>query len=584
MGSYTQFKVDPKLASLLGDNYRSSELAIKELVDNSWDADSDNVSISLPEVNTSDPIIVFDNGSGMTSAEVENEYLWIANDRRSRKGERSLTKNRLVKGRKGIGKFAGLMSANLMEIVTFARGKKTTIKISKDDLVKSRNDLEKIKLPIFVEPCDIDEHGTKITLSSLNQNLLFPNPDRLRQILIMDYGRCTGFKISVNGIPISVQDIPGDKVNESAVLPKAGKVKLNVTFTDGIKNLKNAGIAIRVKGKIVGRPSFFGLEDDDEIPKKLLKKIYGEIEADGLNDCVTADWGAIIENCEAFVETSDWIKIHLKEKIEKHFSNEVQLQKARLQKQINERLKLLPEHRRYFAEKTLERIFKRLYGESLEKIEIITSVILDAFEKDEYWEILKTIDEAKQKDVAAFAEALGTFGILDMSLIATQAKRRLDFLNELEILISDETTLEKDVHKAFEHNLWLLGVEHSLMSSNETLKNVINHYTDRNYSGTRRNNRPDLFLSTNVLKKYLLIEFKRPSYILGRDDQAQAEKYRDDLTPEFGTMDIYIIGKSRSTKIDSRYDKEDIKYLSYRSILSNARAQLDWLISELRKS
>lgn len=166
-----------------------------------------------------------------------------------------------------------------------------------------------------------------------------------------------------------------------------------------------------------------------------------------------------------------------------------------------------------------------------------------------------------------------------MSLIATQAKRRLDFLNELEMLISDEATLEKDVHKAFEHNLWLLGIEYSLMSSNET-----KNYTDENYSGARKNKRPDLFLSTNVLQKYLLIEFKRPSYVLGRDDQAQAEKYRDDLTPKFGTMDIYIIGKSRSTKIDSRYDKEDIKYLSYSSILSNARTQLDWLISELRKS
>ena len=37
------FKVDPRLATLLGETYRSSELAIKEVVDNSWDADSNNV-------------------------------------------------------------------------------------------------------------------------------------------------------------------------------------------------------------------------------------------------------------------------------------------------------------------------------------------------------------------------------------------------------------------------------------------------------------------------------------------------------------------------------------------------------------
>lgn len=64
--------------------------------------------------------------------------------------------------------------------------------------------------------------------------------------------------------------------------------------------MKRAGIAIRVGGKIVGKPGFFGLEDDPEIPPKLLKKIYGEVEADALVDSVTADWGDVVENSKAF--------------------------------------------------------------------------------------------------------------------------------------------------------------------------------------------------------------------------------------------------------------------------------------------
>jgi hypothetical protein len=40
------FKVDTRLASILGESYRSSEIAIKELVDNSWDAE--NVEIIFP--------------------------------------------------------------------------------------------------------------------------------------------------------------------------------------------------------------------------------------------------------------------------------------------------------------------------------------------------------------------------------------------------------------------------------------------------------------------------------------------------------------------------------------------------------
>ena len=41
---------------LLGENYRSTEQAIKELIDNAWDADAEHVWITLPEPLTGDPI------------------------------------------------------------------------------------------------------------------------------------------------------------------------------------------------------------------------------------------------------------------------------------------------------------------------------------------------------------------------------------------------------------------------------------------------------------------------------------------------------------------------------------------------
>ena len=117
-----KFKVDSRLAVLLSENYRSSEMAIKELVDNAWDADADNIKISLPKPNTSDPIIIEDDGSGMTPPELQTEYLVVAKDRISTKGSLTIDKKRHVKGRKGIGKFAGLVSAGSMKLETWARG------------------------------------------------------------------------------------------------------------------------------------------------------------------------------------------------------------------------------------------------------------------------------------------------------------------------------------------------------------------------------------------------------------------------------------------------------------------------------
>jgi hypothetical protein len=40
------FRVDPRIAEILGESYRSSEQALKELVDNAWDSDATKV---LPE-------------------------------------------------------------------------------------------------------------------------------------------------------------------------------------------------------------------------------------------------------------------------------------------------------------------------------------------------------------------------------------------------------------------------------------------------------------------------------------------------------------------------------------------------------
>ena len=64
MSSKAHFKVDTKLAALLGENYRSTEYALKELVDNAWDADAKNVLIQLIKNQDQLSIFVEDDGKG----------------------------------------------------------------------------------------------------------------------------------------------------------------------------------------------------------------------------------------------------------------------------------------------------------------------------------------------------------------------------------------------------------------------------------------------------------------------------------------------------------------------------------------
>ncbi len=582
MSEKANFKIDPRLASLLGETYRSTEHAVKELVDNAWDADATTISITLPDPMTADPIVIEDNGSGMTEQEVRNEYLVVANDRRSRKGNRTNQLKRLVKGRKGIGKFAGLMVSNMMTIETTARGKTTRVVISKDDLLSASRELERIDLPLAITDAPDGASGTKVTLSSLSDRFEFPLPERLKPLLMTEYGREEDVRISVHGVPLGLDDLPGEKFAKDETLPEAGSVKLNFKVSDGGKSLKQAGIAIRVDGKIVGKPGFFGLENDPEIPAKLLKKVYGEVEADGLSESVTADWGDIVENSKAFHALKPVVQTHLKNALEEVFKRQLNLQRARIQKQINLRLAEMPEHRRRFAKVALEKVMRRFYGESEDKVETVASVILDAFEKDEYWLVLKQIDESKGGDVETFASALEVFGLLDMALIANQTKSRLKVLDHLDDLIRNPATLEKNVHSVIERNLWVLGYEHSLISSNKTIARTIEEYTSVKFTGDRASKRPDLFLAQKLRGGFLLIEFKRPSKPIDRADQTQAQEYRDDLERKFGDINILLLGKERDVSAVSKNDPPNLKVFGYEALISTARTQLDWLLTELQ--
>lgn len=295
--AHLRFQVDSRLATLLSQEYSSSERALKELVDNAWDADAEQITILLPKPLSGDPLVIQDDGTGMTEEELRRHYLSIASDRRSRRGERTAGKNRLVKGRKGIGKFAGLMAAAVMTLETRARGRLCCITLRLDDLSQVE-DIEQLNIGLQSDPCGPELHGTTITLSDLHQGLAYPDANRLRQILLQDYGRQDDFAITIDGKRLDVDDVSGSYSEQEEELPSAGKVKLRFSISDGKSGLRQPGITLRVDGKAVGRPGFFGLDQRDDFPSKLLRKLYGEIEADGLRDHITAGWDAAVENSE----------------------------------------------------------------------------------------------------------------------------------------------------------------------------------------------------------------------------------------------------------------------------------------------
>ncbi|MEM7371710.1 MAG: ATP-binding protein, partial [Bacteroidota bacterium] len=444
---HANFKVDPRLASLLGENYRSTELAIKELIDNSYDADAENVWVTLPKPLTDDPIVIRDDGTGMTESEVRNEYLNIASSRVSRKGERTRLKNRLVKGRKGIGKFAGLMVASLMELHTRTRGKETQLKILRDELIKARNDLEQINLPVAIT--EVDEHisGTEIILRGINQNFTFPNADKLKRLLILEYGRMGDFRIYVDGELIDIEDIPGDIFEEDISLSNGDVAKLRYTISDGKSSLKQSGLAFRVGGKIVGSPQFFGLEETDDIPQKLLRRVYGEIIADSLEADVTADWGSIIANSKLLHELKDKVRPVLEESFGNVYQREVDAAKVRLRRRINGSMDRIPTYKKEQAHVIMEKVIRKFFGESETRQVAVFSLLLDAFQQNDYSPVMQKLEASRESKIEEITDVFSEFGLLDVALLAQQSQQRLKVLHDFEHLILNPETEPQQIHR-----------------------------------------------------------------------------------------------------------------------------------------
>lgn len=576
MSRSTRFRVDPRLATLLGENYRSSELALKELVDNAWDADATEVDISLPDpLHAAAPIIIRDNGSGMTPREVEEEYLKVADDRRSRRGDRTQQLKRPVKGRKGIGKFAGLVAASTMVLETRARGQLTRLRLRKEDLPRDR-DLEAIDLPMDVQSCGEGEHGTTLTLTDLNQSLEFPSPEKLRELMVLEYVRSQDFRIEVNGEVLDIDDLPGTTFEHTAELPRSGAVRLRFGVLEKKNGVKQSGIVARVDNKMVGKPHCFGLEDDEEVPEKLTKKLFGEVCADGLKDHVTANWDAILENSAAFKELATWVRGHLKAALNEVHAREMNLAKARIQRQLEATLAKLPDHRRPVLRRMVQRLLERHY-EDPERILTVASVCIEAMEEAHYFAVVEALKNTDKDDVKSLADALREFGLADLAMIHQQVTGRLAFLDHLDRLIANPNTLEAELHRAIESNLWLLGAEYEGLYSNQTLATVLAGATTKIPAAKR----PDLLLADRMGEWYLLIEFKRPSHAIDRFDIAQAEEYRGHLKQKFDPIRIMMLGQARDASVDSSTLPRDIQVLSYASLISRARRQLDWLHREL---
>jgi hypothetical protein len=341
-------------------------------------------------------------------------------------------------------------------------------------------------VPIDTDKCAAREKGTTITLSHLAQSMNFPTAESLRHALAPDYAREDRFAITVNGSQLDHLQVAGHKAVQTLNVPNMEG--LHAEFIVADKKLPKAmqGVVIKVKGKIVGTPRFFNLEQDESVPPRLLQHVSGVLHADDLEEeAARSGWTDLNESEKRVQAVFHAAGALLKEQLKVAYQQEMSAAHARFMKKYWARVRELPEHKREFAKQEMLRIVTRYLGNDARAEEAI-EFMLTALEQDDYWAVTKALIDAKSGDVAAVADALASFGIVDLAMVARSTKARLASLDAMRALIADDATLEASMHKVIEENLWIFGADYALLSSNEALQTIIPKALAARFKGRKK--------------------------------------------------------------------------------------------------
>lgn len=164
-----QFEVDLNVINHLGIGlYSSTPAALTELVANAWDADANEVYITIDEAKKT--ITIEDDGHGMDATSIQSKFLNVGYSRRRHSTNKDFSDSgtRRVMGRKGIGKLAMFALANKITISSQAKSKEAIgFEVDVPNLKKSLEANQKPSLNEVSTPPLIKGHGTRITLESV---------------------------------------------------------------------------------------------------------------------------------------------------------------------------------------------------------------------------------------------------------------------------------------------------------------------------------------------------------------------------------------------------------------------------------
>lgn len=546
--------------------YKHRDVAIAELVANSWDAGASKVHIQVPDERQYDKdsseITIIDDGFGMNDDQVQNEYLVVGRNRRLFDKPSKL--KRPVMGRKGIGKLAGFGIASNMTVRTWTRKQSTTFKLDIADLKKDAGITEEVPIKGIIGPPPADGKyptGTELTLRDLKH----PTPINLNglcEALSRRFSRSVRgeMKIYVNGAPIGEPNLElAKRVPESGyaddVLPSGAKIKYFYGFSNSlIRSRQLQGFTIFVRGKTAQAPPFFFNVENVATGLHYARYMTGAIEADFLDegfdddsDLISTDrqevdwadkrtqelreWGEKLTR-RALREWSDAKGEHLESRV---MQNE----------EIAERINQLEKS----AQKRLSQFLKQL-GKSdtaPEHSYDLADALVRAFEYRHFHDVIHQIEDVSDdpEQLSVLLTHLKDWKVLESRAILEIIRGRIEIIEKFHGMIVNnvpETASSKNrnnMHDLLAGYPWLLNAEWQVLSEEKKISTQLREWHFEDVTDEDERLRYD-FLALSDDRRLVVIEIKRADHAVRLDELQRLEKYREKLALA-KNQDLYML-------------------------------------------
>ncbi len=469
--------------------YPSVTATVAELISNAWDADADNVWVSLPFGDAWTPnaeIVVLDDGNGMTRTQAQHAYLIVGRKRRlSRLGDRS-EKGRPVHGRKGIGKLAAFGTAGRLECTTSRDGVITAFALDYDAIRVMRPDQD-----YEVEPIEDPEpllspdgtplaNGTRVRLKQLRVKRKIGEDTFVtsmsRRFSIKD------MKVSINGAQLQRFDIPlefrfprdGVPPDVELTIETGGwavedlgagrKIRWWMGFTEKpLKEGDQQGVSILARSKLAQRP--FKFERAQGTTAQLGQEyLVGEVEADWLDDGTDVDTDLIQSNRDQLQledarldDLLNWGRRRLAWALRRR--QQLRGDKAAQEAQENPELQSLLQEYTSTERRALLGVAGRL--SKLPEIEAddVTDMmkgIIDSRSEVAVRELMERIEEEDDPVQDRMWSLVAQFGLIDARRLMSVIEARLRTIEKLRTAVEQGAKEVPEIHSIIRADTWLL--------------------------------------------------------------------------------------------------------------------------------